>query len=433
MPPVANTRMPALAASSACGAHGGGRGGAAREVDREVGGAGLGEAGAVARELLEDVAGEADADGAVDDGDRGGDSAGLAHGVLELAGDGEVVGPRQPVRDDRGLQRDDRPAGGGDLRGEHELHRAGYLRSAVRAPRQASDRGRRQVDLEQESTASARRAPATAASPGWGGQAGDAAGRRNEEASGRPAPPAAEPSWWRWARLAAGCRGGCSCVTGPATVHMAAPGAVVGGQDLGDLGAARGHGAVRVGLGLRDGQPPGGRRRGVEQDRRHGISSSGSACSTRTMSTGPQNRAAPSARCVTRTIVRRKRSWNATTNSVGPRGCWRGPTGGRPRSGPRCRQIGSRAPLNVLGGRAGAVARWRTPVRWAAGCCSCRARLVRPRAQWRRYCERPGCHARLVRVRGAAALRAAALRAAASRAAASRAAASRAVAIAQQQ
>ena len=102
------------------GADGRGRGRAVGEVDGEIGGTGLRELAATARDALEHGRVEADARLAIDDRDRRRYGAAVAHDLLELARDLEVVGPRQPVRDQGRLERDHRPprdARLGDLSG----------------------------------------------------------------------------------------------------------------------------------------------------------------------------------------------------------------------------------------------------------------------------------------------------------------------------
>ena len=92
--------------------------------------AGRRDRGHVAHRDLDDVVGRGDhGQGLVvepdprlpgHDGDRRGHRAGGAHRCLDLAGDPQVVRPRQPVADDRRLQSDDRPPaaqGGGHLVG----------------------------------------------------------------------------------------------------------------------------------------------------------------------------------------------------------------------------------------------------------------------------------------------------------------------------
>jgi hypothetical protein len=64
--------------------------------------------GLVGRDALEFVRRQADPGHAVDDRDRGRGHALAGQDGLELPGGVQVAGPRQAVRDDRGLERDDR-------------------------------------------------------------------------------------------------------------------------------------------------------------------------------------------------------------------------------------------------------------------------------------------------------------------------------------
>ena len=70
---------------------------------------------------------------AVDHGDRRGHGAAGAHGVLELARDREVVGPRQAVRDERRLERDDRTAGRDLGRDDHDIARGMGIAGTIAA------------------------------------------------------------------------------------------------------------------------------------------------------------------------------------------------------------------------------------------------------------------------------------------------------------
>ena len=108
-PPVANTRMPAALGQVR------GRGDrrravlAARQHRREVAHAALGDL-AGGGERLERVVVEPDPHLAAEDRDRRRHRAALAHHRLDLPRHAQVVGPRQPVGDDRALERDDRTA-----------------------------------------------------------------------------------------------------------------------------------------------------------------------------------------------------------------------------------------------------------------------------------------------------------------------------------
>jgi hypothetical protein len=90
-------------------------GGAARHRDREVAGAALGDVVA-GGDRLERGGVEADAHDAVEQRDRGRHRARLAHLRLDLARDLRVAGAWQPVRDQRRLERDDRPTAGQRIR-----------------------------------------------------------------------------------------------------------------------------------------------------------------------------------------------------------------------------------------------------------------------------------------------------------------------------
>ena len=54
---------------------------------------------------------QADGDPAAEDGNRRRDCAGVTHRRLDGAGGVEIIGIGQPVRDERGFERDDRLAG----------------------------------------------------------------------------------------------------------------------------------------------------------------------------------------------------------------------------------------------------------------------------------------------------------------------------------
>ncbi len=72
---------------------------------REVARADLARRRVEAREL---VLRQADADLSVEDADRRGNRAGLAHALLRFEADGDALTRREPVRDERRLERDDR-------------------------------------------------------------------------------------------------------------------------------------------------------------------------------------------------------------------------------------------------------------------------------------------------------------------------------------
>src|SRR5580704_1439925 len=94
---------------------------APREMDRQIGRAGLREIFAAARDSLERGIVEPDVGSAVEHGDRRRNGPAGAHGGFELACDGEIIWPRQAVRDDRRLERDDRRGGIGDFGVAHEI------------------------------------------------------------------------------------------------------------------------------------------------------------------------------------------------------------------------------------------------------------------------------------------------------------------------
>ena len=79
--------------------------GALHDAGREVARADL---AGVRAEPAELVLGEADADLAVEHADRRGHRARLAHAALALEPDGDAFAGREPVRDERRLERDDR-------------------------------------------------------------------------------------------------------------------------------------------------------------------------------------------------------------------------------------------------------------------------------------------------------------------------------------
>ena len=81
----------------------------AREHRREVAHAALGDAVGVG-ERVQRVVVEPDPHLAAEDRDRRRHRAVCAHDVLDLARHAQVVRPRQPVGDDRALERNDRPA-----------------------------------------------------------------------------------------------------------------------------------------------------------------------------------------------------------------------------------------------------------------------------------------------------------------------------------
>jgi hypothetical protein len=78
---------------------------------REVAHAALGHVVGVRQRLQRRVI-EPDRDLTADDGDRRRHGAVRAHRLLDLARDAQVVGARQPVGDDRALQRDHRATNG---------------------------------------------------------------------------------------------------------------------------------------------------------------------------------------------------------------------------------------------------------------------------------------------------------------------------------
>ena len=111
MPPVAKTRMPASAGGDHGGADRGARPGARLERRREVVPRGL-DHRSRRRQGVDLVLGQADHQPPTVDGDRGRHGALATNGGLGGPRHLHVARRRQPVRDERGLERHDRRAGG---------------------------------------------------------------------------------------------------------------------------------------------------------------------------------------------------------------------------------------------------------------------------------------------------------------------------------